>query len=305
MALSVEYAVTLLTFGGIYAIAATSLNIVTGYAGLVSLGHAAFLAVGAYTEAMLVVTYDAPFVVAFPAAVLLGAVLGALLGLPSLRVSDDFLAVATIGINFIVVALLKASTWVGGTLGIGPIPRPAPAGIQFGDATFLAFTLGMLGAAVFVSWWLQRSWAGLALAALREDQQAAESVGIDTAGFKVIAFTISGAFAGMAGALYAHYFGFVSPESFGFLLSVDIMVYAVLGGLGTVWGPVIGAYFLYILPQQLRLFEDYRVVLYGLVLMFVIVVEPDGIMGLYERAKRRVRNGGHGEDRGAPTGGDG
>ena len=283
-----DYLVTLLTIGGIYALAATSLNFITGYAGLVSIGHAAFLAVGAYTEAMLTIEFGLPFVVAFPGAILFGAVLGALLGLPSLRVSDDFLAVATIGINFIVVAILQSVDALGGTLGLGPLPTPELFGVSLAGTTFLAFTLVMLGLAAGTSWGLQHAWAGLALAALREDPQAAEAVGINTAGFKIIAFTISGAFAGLAGGLYAHYFGFITPESFAFLVSVDILVFAVFGGLGTVWGPILGAYFLYALPQALRVFENYRVVLYGVVLMFIIVVEPNGLMGLYRRFTDRT-----------------
>lgn len=284
MAVLPDYLITLLTIGTIYAIAATSLNIITGYAGLVSIGHAAFLAVGAYTEAMLIVKFGIPFVIAFPAAIILGAVLGALLGLPSLRVSDDFLAIATIGINFIVIAIIKFTPALGGTRGIGPIYAPVLFGVTLSSNLFLVFTLSMLGIAMATSWWIQRSWAGLALTALREDPQASMSVGISTAQFKIIAFTISGAFAGLSGALYAHYFGFITPESFSFLLSVNILVFAVFGGLGTIWGPVVGAYFLYILPQTLRVFEEYRLVLYGIILMVVIVIEPDGLVGLFRRA---------------------
>lgn len=278
-----DYMITLITIGTIYALAATSINFITGYAGLVSIGHAAFLAVGAYTEAILLLKYNVPFEIAFPAAILMGAILGAALGLPSLRVSDDFLAVATIGINFIVVGVLQFSDFFGGTLGLS-VETPHILGVPLEDTVFMLFALAMLAISMGVSWWLQRSWAGLALAALREDPQAAESVGISTARFKIIAFTISGAFAGMAGALLAHYFGFITPTTFGFLLSVDILVFAVFGGLGSIWGPVVGAYFLYILPQFLRTFQNYRVVLYGLVLMFIIVVEPDGLIGLYRRA---------------------
>jgi branched-chain amino acid transport system permease protein len=283
MVVTPDYMITLITIGTIYALASTSLNFITGYAGLVSIGHAAFLAVGAYTEAILLLKYNIPFEIAFPASILVGALLGALLGLPSLRVSDDFLAVATIGINFIVVGMLQYSDFFGGTLGLS-VENPSLFGIALQDTVFMVFALAMLAIAMAVSWWLQRSWAGLALAALREDPQAAESVGISTARFKIIAFTISGAFAGMAGALLAHYFGFITPGTFGFLLSVDILVFAVFGGLGSIWGPVVGAYFLYILPQFLRTFQNYRVVLYGLVLMVIIVVEPDGLMGLYRRA---------------------
>ncbi len=291
MALNVSYIVTLLTIGTIYAIVASSLNIVTGYTGLVSLGHAAFLAVGAYTEGILTVKFGLPFLVAFPMSILIGAILGALLGLPSLRVNDDFLAVATIGVNFIVVAGLKAWGFVGGTLGISNIPAPAIGPITLGDTGLFVLSVVMLAITVFGSWWLRHSWAGLALAALRDDQEAAEAVSISTARFKIIAFTLSGAFAGIAGALYAHYFGFLTPGNFGFLVSVDILIYAVLGGLGTLWGPVVGAYFLYIVPKLFRFVGQYRIVLYGLLLMVVIVLEPDGLVGLFNRARNRVRRG--------------
>lgn len=288
MAINTSYIITLLTIGTVYAIVASSLNLVTGYAGLVSLGHAAFLAVGAYTEAILTTKYGLPFLAAFPSAIVVGALLGALLGLPSLRVSDDFLAVATIGINFIVVAILRSWDFVGGTLGIGNIPKPTLVGVTLDNGGLFVLSAVMLGVTVFSSWWLQRSWAGLALAALRDDQEAAESVSISTARFKIVAFTLSGAFAGVAGALYAHYFGFIDPGSFGFLLSVDIMVYAVLGGLGTLWGPVVGAYVLYIVPKLFRFVGNYRIVLYGLLLAIVIVWEPNGIVGIYDRARSRL-----------------
>jgi branched-chain amino acid transport system permease protein len=285
---TVDTLVTLLTIGTIYALAATSLNLITGYAGLVSIGHAAFIAIGAYAEALLLIKYGVPFLIAFPAACLLGALLGALLGLPSLRVSDDFLAVATIGINFIVVGILKYSDFFGGTLGLGPIPAPEPAGVSLDGEVLLVFTLAMLGLALATTWWLERSWAGLALTALREEPRAAKAVGINTAQFKIIAFTLSGVFAGMAGALYAHYFTFITPNNFGFLVSVDILVFAVVGGLGSLLGPPVGAYVLYLLPEFLRDFQNYRLVMYGLVLVIVLLFEPDGIAGIYDRLKDRA-----------------
>lgn len=283
--IGVDYLVSLLTIGTIYAIAASSLNFITGYSGLVSIGHAAFLAVGAYAEAMLVLEYGLPFVVAFPLAILFGAVLGVLLGLPALRVSDDFLAVATIGINFIVVAVLKYSSFFGSTMGLGPITRPTVFGYTMSTIAFFGFTLAMLAVTMGAAWWLRRSWGGLALAALKEDPQAAAAIGISTARFKVIAFTISGAFAGLAGALFVHYFNFITPGNFGFLLSVNILVFAVFGGLGTTVGPVAGAYVLYLLPQAFRVFANVRIVLYGATLVFVMIVEPDGLIGIYRRVR--------------------
>lgn len=277
------YITTLLTIGSIYAIAASSLNIITGYAGLVSIGHAAFLAVGAYAEALLILRYGLPFLLALPIAVLLGAILGVMLGLPALRVSDDFLAVATIGVNFIVVAILKYSSFFGGTLGLGPISRPEIFGYSLTAFDFFLLTAVMLGLTVITSWWLRRSWSGLALAAMKEDPVAAEAVGISTARFKIIAFMISGAFAGLSGALFVHYFNFITPENFGFLLSVDILIFAVFGGLGTTIGPVAGAYVLYLVPQAFRVFAEYRIVLYGTVLIFIMVFEPGGLIGLYRR----------------------
>jgi branched-chain amino acid transport system permease protein len=291
-----EYIVTLLTIATIYAIVASSLNFVTGYTGQVSLGHAAFLAVGAYTEALLIVKLNLPFLVAFPAAIVMSGILGALLGLPSLRVSDDFLAVATIGINFIMVAALKFVSFTNGTRGIGPIPTPRLFGLSLDGAAFFGFTLVALAFTVATAWWITHSWVGLAFAAVREDSQAAASISISPARFKIIAFAISGMFAGVAGALYAHYFQFITPGNFVFIVSVDILVFAVFGGLGTIWGPVVGAYFLYLLPQMLRIFEEYRLILYGIVLLFIIIIEPDGLMGLKNQFTANVK-----KRRDAPT----
>lgn len=278
-----EFIISLLTVGTIYAIAASSLNFVTGYTGQVSLGHAAFLAIGAYAEALLIVKLGLPFLLAFPASILIAGLFGILLGLPSLRVSDDFLAVATIGVNFIIIAGLKHFEFTNGTLGVGPIPMPAPLGVSLNTVTFLGFSLLALAVTAGTAWWLTHSWAGLAFAAIREDQQAAASISISPARFKIIAFAISGMFAGVGGALYAHYFGFITPENFSFVVSIDILLFAVFGGLRTIWGPILGAYLLYALPQVLRVFDEYRLILYGSVLLFIIIVEPDGVIGLKNR----------------------
>jgi len=288
MVLPVDFVVALLSIGGIYAIAALSLNFITGYTGLVSIGHAAFLAIGAYSQAMLVVKYGTDPKLAFLISILFGGLLGAFLGLPSLRVSDDFLAIATIGVNFIVVGVLQYSSFFGGTIGIGPIPQPSVMGVSISGDMFLLVTLVFVGITIGASWWIKQSWLGIAFLALREDEIAAENVGIHVDKFKIISFTISGMFAGLAGALYAHYFGFITPSNFGFLLSVDILVFAVFGGLGTVTGPVLGAYVLYTLPQFLRFFEQYRLILYGLILVIVIMFEPRGLMGLYDRLRREL-----------------
>ncbi len=281
------YLVSVATFACIWAVLALSLNILTGYAGQVSLGHAAFFGIGAYASAMLTVKAGWPFWPAFVAAIMITGVVGAILGLPSLRVRHDFLVLATMGINFVVVAVFKYVGFFGGAMGIIGIKKPMLFGIPLRGVGFLLLSLVYLALTLWLSRYLSRTWAGLALVTVREDEDAAEAVGVSVPRFKIYAFAISAALAGGAGSLYAHFLGSIFPDHFSFVESIGIMSMVVFGGMGTLRGPVVGAFILKVLPEYLRVVGDYRFTLYGGVLVLMMLFQPQGILGdgswLWER----------------------
>ncbi|GMT43976.1 MAG: hypothetical protein IEMM0003_0795 [bacterium] len=195
------YFITLLITIGIYIILALSLNIIVGYAGQISLGHAAFWAIGAYSFAMLTTKYSMPFIEASAAAVLITTIIGIMLGCPSLRVSDDFLAITTIGINFIVQAIFDNMNYFGGAMGIGNIPFPMWKGEMFSSFGFMVLTYIFVIIAIMISYTFRQSWSGLASFAIKADETAADASGIDPRRFKILAFAIGSALAGLAGIL--------------------------------------------------------------------------------------------------------
>ncbi len=283
------YLITLATLISIQAIAACGLNVIVGYAGQISLGHAAFFGIGAYAAALLATQAGFSFWAALPLAVALTAGVGLLLGVPSLRVREDFLAITTIGINFIVEAVFNNVEFFGGALGIGGIPRIRAFGLPLGGTGMLALCLGFLGLTVAACAGLVRCWAGLACFALREEETAAAGIGISPVRFKLLAFVIGTAMAGLAGALYAHYMRFIGAGDFDFPLSVSMLTMVVLGGIGTLWGPVLGAALIGILPEIFRPLIDYRMLFYTTLLLLMIRFQPGGLLGNEGLAQRRLR----------------
>ena len=220
-----------------------------------------------------------PFWLAMPTAAFMAAVIGLGLGLISLRLKEDFLAITTMGLNFIVIGILLYAPFFGRALGIGDIPVPSLLGHELSRFEFLCMCLALVAAAIVLLWWLQRSWIGLAWRGVREAEEVAQVMGVNTAKFKIFAFVVSTAMAGLAGSLYAHFLLFITPYDFGFPLSIQILTLAVLGGLGTIHGPVLGAVILTILPEYLRFIQDYRMLTYGLLLVFVMLYQPQGLFG--------------------------
>jgi branched-chain amino acid transport system permease protein len=281
---------------GINVILAVSLNLINGFAGQFSIGHAGFMAVGAYAAAMLSLSAGSDWVTALQAAgtpafvaegaalsaaVLLGgslaAVAGYLVGLPSLRLRGDYLAIVTLGFGEIIRVVLTNVEAVGGARGLPGIPA---------WTSFLAVAL-VVCAAVGLSHNLAHSSHGRALFAIRDDEVAASAVGIDVAAYKVMAFMIGAFFAGTAGALQAHYDSYLNPNSFTFIRSIEIMVMVVLGGTGSVSGAVVAAIVLTVLPEVLRPVKDYRMVVYALLLVVLMIVRPEGLFGSREISWRR------------------
>ncbi len=285
------YLITVLITIGIYVILALSLNMITGYAGQISLGHAAFMGIGSYASALLYTRAGFSFWPAFLVAGLIAGVVGAVLAIPCLRVREDFLAITTMGINFVVEATFLYVPFFGAGMGIGGINAPSLFGREISKPGFLVFVVMVILAVIAVDRWLSRSWIGLAWAAIREDEGAAGAMGIDVVRFKVLAFILGSAVAGLAGSLYAHFLTFIMPVNFSFGQSIVILSMVVFGGIGTLRGPIVGAIVLGALPEISRPAMEYRTLLYGVLLLLLMRYQPDGILGersLLVRGWRRL-----------------
>jgi len=274
-----SYAITIATFIAIQAIVAYGLNIIVGYAGQISLGHAAFFGIGAYSAALLTTKAGLSFWGALPCVIIICAVVGILCGLPSLRVRNDFLAITTIGINFIVEAIFLYIPFFGGALGLGGIPRVVFLGVKLKSGSYLLLCIFILGLVILINRWFSKRWMGLACIALREDEIAASSMGISPIRFKLIAFVMGTVIAGIGGSLYAHQMHVIAPSDFGFPVSVMLLSFVVLGGMGTLWGPLLGAIILGSLPELARPLADYRMLLYSVLLLLMIRFQPQGLLG--------------------------
>ncbi len=273
------YLVTILITIAIYAILAHSLNIITGHAGQISLGHAAFFGIGAYTSALLYSEAGFPFWIDVPLAAFVAGIVGAVLGIPCLRVRDDFLAITTMGINFVVEAIFLYIPFFGGAMGIGGINLPGWFGREMTKTEYFVLILFVLVLLMLFDRRLGRSWIGLAWASIREDEQAAEAMGVNVVRFKVLAFILGSAIAGLAGGFYAHFLTFIMPQNFGFGQSIIILCMVVFGGIGTRWGPVLGAVILGILPEVFRPIMEYRTLVYGILLVAMMRFQPGGLLG--------------------------
>ena len=277
-----EYILNTAVLAGIYVILASSLNITNGYTGLFSFGHAAFYGIGAYTAAILATRLGWGFALTLPAAGVVAAAFGAALALPTLRLSGIFLALVTIG--FQEIAYLVTLNWIGltrGPMGIPGIPPAALFGVELrGNAAYYWLVLALDVLTLFVLSRIVTSRVGRAFVAIREDELAAEASGIPAFRMKVLSFVIATFFAGIAGAFFAHHARFVSADSFRLDETFVILTMLIVGGLGSLAGPVIGAVALVILPEASRFLAEYRGVVYGLILIGVILFRPEGVAGV-------------------------
>lgn len=285
-----NYLAVVATTVGIWALLALSLNLVTGEAGQPSIGHAAFFGIGAYAAAVFNVRYGFPFWWTWLAAALVSGSVGALLGLVSMRLRNDFLAITTIGVNFVAVAVFQYSSFLGGAMGIGNIIPPQIAGRPLGYPGFAALTWLVVILVILLARHLQKAWFGYALKAIRDDEMAAEAMGIDARRYKVLAFTLATALAGVAGSLYAHFMTTISAGDFGFNISVTILSMVVLGGRGSIPGVLLGAVILGIAPEIFRFISDYRLLVSGLILVLVMRFFPAGILGQESWPRERLSN---------------
>lgn len=263
---------------GIFIMLALSLNIIIGYAGQSQLGHAAFFGIGAYTSAIMTTTYGLSFWLTLPAAFLITGAIGALLGIISVRLKGDFLAYTTIGINFVIVAIFQYSDFFGASLGMS-VAKPRIFGVKMTAPYYLALLGLLILLTCFLIWRMNRSYFGLALSSIRNDEMAAESFGIDVNRYKILAFIIGTAIAGLTGAIYAHHMSFIYSSDFAFIVSISIISMVVVGGIGTIRGPIFGAILLGTAPELFRFLADYRMIVYGGLLVLMMRFQPQGLLG--------------------------
>lgn len=267
-----------------YVVLGLGLNIVVGLAGLLDLGYVAFYAVGAYSYALLNLHFGIGFWTALPIGALLGTVFGILLGFPVLRLRGDYLAIVTLGFGEIIRLILENwNEFSRGPSGIANIPRPGFFGLDMsldGAIAYLYYLMiGLVLFTVFVVNRLQNSRIGRAWLALREDEIACQAMGIDKTRTKLTAFALGAAWAGMVGVVFAAKTTFINPASFTFLESALILCIVVLGGMGSIVGVMLAAFILILLPEYLRAFSDYRMLVFGAVLVLMMVFRPQGLMG--------------------------
>lgn len=292
------YVFQVLMLCGINVVLAVSLNLINGFTGQFSIGHAGFMAVGAYASAMFslgigegwsrqlaglgapaALAHGAPLLVALLAGGAAAAVAGYLVGLPSLRLRGDYLAIVTLGFGEIIRVVITNVDAVGASRGLPGIP---------GWGSFFWVGLGVVSVIV-LSLRIAGSTHGRALFAIRDDEVAAESLGVDTTRYKVLAFVIGAFFAGVAGGLFAHYLSYLNPNTFTFIKSFEVMAMVVLGGLGSVTGAVVAAIVLTLLPEVLRPIKDFRMVIYALMLIVLMIARPQGLFGSRELSWTWIR----------------
>jgi len=286
-----DYYVSILILACINAIIAVGLNLLMGYAGQVSLGHAAFFGLGAYATAVLTTTYGAPIPLGMVAGVALACAVAWIIGIPTLKLKGNYLAMATLGFGVIVYIVFNETIELtGGPSGFVGIPRLTLFGFTFdSDASYYVLLAAVLSLVALFSLNLIDSRTGRALRALHVSEKAAQAAGVDIAKYKLFIFVLSAAFAGLAGVLYAHYLCFIAPSSFGFTFSVQLVVMVVLGGMASVWGAVAGAFFLTALPEFLRGFEDIDSIVYGAILILCVMFMPSGISGGLAKLIKRLK----------------
>jgi branched-chain amino acid transport system permease protein len=294
------YFTRILMLSGIAITLAVSLNLINGFTGQFSIGHAGFMAVGAYSSAYFSVNYGAAFAaslggnkIAWALALILATFVGAffaglaglIVGVPSLRLKGDYLAIVTLGFGQIIVVFLNNIEAIGGARGY--------SGIPIVKSFFWIFLIAILTITIVYN--IVNSAFGRALISIREDELAAEAMGVNTTRYKVMAFVISSALAGAGGVLLAHFDGYLNPKSFEFIKSFEILIMIILGGLGSIVGSVLGAILLTVLPEALRGFAEYRMVIYSLLLIVLMITRPQGLLGSTAafkgwRARRKVKS---------------
>jgi branched-chain amino acid transport system permease protein len=299
-----EYLLHIIILIGIYSIVTMSLNVMTGYTGLLSVAHAGFYGIGAYTTALLTLKAGVSFWLAIPAGIAVSAIIGYLIALPSLRSHDDYFVITTFAFQVIIFSIMN--NWVsftGGPLGLPGIPRPSFFGLPISShASFLCLVLVMAVLVFLVLRLLVESPFGRVLKAIREDEIFAQSLGKDVMGHKVVVFVISASVAAIGGSLYATYISYIDPTSFTVMESIFMISIVIIGGAGSLKGSIVGSALLITLPEALRFIgmpnavaANMRQIFYGLLLVLFMMFRPQGLLGEYGFGKEARPHGSKGD----------
>jgi len=287
------YYLQVLTFIGIHTLLALGLNMLMGYAGQISLGHAAFYGIGAYTTAIFTVHLGFSPWLALPAAILIAMAVAYIVGVPTLKLSGYYLGMGTLGFGMIVNILFREwSSVTGGASGFVGIPPLSLGPISFAEGrNYFYLVWGLVLLSLIICHRIIDSRVGRGLRAIHDGEKAAAAVGVNTSRLKLQVFILSAAFTALAGFLYAHLVYFISPGSFGFLASIRMVTMVVIGGMASIWGSLLGASLLTLLPEWLHSFSEFEMMVYGLILMSVMIFLPRGLtrglMDIYERSKKK------------------
>lgn len=280
-----DFYLYMLSLIAVNALVAIGLNILVGYTGQISLGHAGFFAVGAYTQAFLVIKAGIPFPVALPLAGLAAAAFGILLALPALRLTGPYLAIATLGFGMAITQVIGHSELFGGRMGL-TVPKPSFLAEMFTDDQRLYMVIIPLTVILTImAYNLMRSRVGRAMVAVRDSDIAAETMGINLVVTKSLSFAVSAFYTGIAGGLMAHLLGFINPDIFNLMLSIQFLAMVVVGGLGSILGSILGAILMTILPQALSSVKNIPLIIYGAIMVLIIMIEPLGMRGRWLKMK--------------------
>lgn len=292
-----RYFMHILITCAIYAIIASSLNLVVGYMGYISFGHNALYGIGGYASGLLMQRLGLPFIVSLPAAALLSGVAALAVGyFPlRLRLKGPYFALVTMAFGLVIVSVIH--NWVeltGGPLGLTTIPAPEILGFKITRRqTYYYLVIFFAWATILFIQRLMNSSLGRKFISIREDEEMAETIGVNVVYYKNLCFVISGILTGMAGSLFAHYARFLGPDMFSIMEAADMLIMVIIGGMGTLVGPVVGAVMIVILPELLRGLAEYRQVLYSVLLIFTIMFIPSGSVGLWNMLFGRIRGKRH------------
>lgn len=286
--ISIGYLSSLIIELGIFFILALGTNIIVGLAGQVTIAQAAFFGMGALLAGIFSTQLHLNFVVSIIAIFIIIFILGGLLGMPSLRLSGDYLAIFTLGLGLFIQDLFSHLSIFGGTYGIVNIPMPTIFSLSplYG---FLIIVWILVALFTITFYMIDRSWIGLSLKAIRENEMAAKSLGINHVKSKIFAFSLGSAYAGISGALFGHFVGIAIYTSFGVDLSVQALAMVIVGGLGTIIGSFIGAILFIFLPETLRFISDYRILIYGILIILFMRFEPFGLFGEKSRIYNKIK----------------
>lgn len=276
------YYVGVLIFLGINIIITIGLSLLMGYAGQISLGQAAFYGIGAYTTGILTTKLQMPIIASFPISLLFTVLIAFIVGIPTLRLKGHYLAMATLGLGEIVhIVFNELIPLTGGPSGFGNIPIIRIFGIDLdNDYKYFVFVWAFVALILFLSLNVINSRMGRALKAIHKEETTASTIGINTARLKLFIFVLGAGYASIAGFLYAHYITFLSPGSFGLGFSILLVTMVAVGGMENIWGAIIGTTVLTILPEYLRFFNDFDILIYGVILMSIMLLKPEGLYGI-------------------------